>query len=64
MAVIENGTLPAQRVVTGRIDDLGRLMREHAIAAPALIVIGEVVRHGAAAAQSDGTEINALRLAI
>lgn len=64
VAVIENGTLPAQRVVTGRIDDLGRLVREHAIAAPALIVIGEVVRHGAAAAQSDGAETDALRLAI
>ena len=64
VAVIEHGTLPAQRVVTGRLDGLGALIRDHAIAAPALIVIGDVVRLGTAAAESDEAETNALRLAI
>ena len=64
VAVIENGTRPAQRVVTGRLDRLGRLVREHAVTAPALIVVGEVVRLGAAAADSDEAEMDALRLAI
>jgi uroporphyrin-III C-methyltransferase/precorrin-2 dehydrogenase/sirohydrochlorin ferrochelatase len=64
VAVVENGTRPEQRVVTGRLDDLGRLVHEHAVAAPALIIVGEVVRLRAAAADRDESEANALRLAI
>ena len=64
VAVIENGTRPAQRVVTGRLDRLDTLIREHAVTAPALIVVGEVVRLGAAAADSDEAVTDALRLAI
>ena len=47
VAVIENGTLPTQRSVTGSLGRLGALIRENAIAGPAVIVIGDVV--GAAA---------------
>ncbi len=42
VAVVENGTLPAQRVATGRLDGLAALLIEHGIEAPALIVIGTV----------------------
>ena len=44
VAVIENGTLPTQRVVTGTLRDLGLLITERGIAGPAALVIGEVAR--------------------
>jgi len=42
VAVIENGTRPDQRVVTGRIRGLDALVRAYGITGPALIVIGDV----------------------
>ena len=42
IAVIENGTLPEQRVVTGHLKQLPSLVKEHDIVSPSLIVIGEV----------------------
>jgi uroporphyrin-III C-methyltransferase/precorrin-2 dehydrogenase/sirohydrochlorin ferrochelatase len=42
VAVIENGTLPTQRTVTGTLGGLGALIRGQAVHAPALLVIGEV----------------------
>lgn len=41
-ALIENGTDAAQRVLTGRLDQLTALAREHGIRAPALLIVGEV----------------------
>lgn len=43
VAVIENGTRPEQRVVTGNLGNLIELIAENQIKSPALIVIGEVV---------------------
>ena len=43
-AVIENGTLPSQRIVTGTLGGLGALVEGNRIESPALVVIGEVVR--------------------
>ena len=43
-AVIENATLPNQRLVTGRLAGLGDLVADNAIEGPALLVIGDVVR--------------------
>lgn len=48
VAVIENGTRPDQRVVTGPVAELGRLVADHRIVAPALLVIGEVARRAKA----------------
>ncbi|NII74000.1 uroporphyrin-III C-methyltransferase/precorrin-2 dehydrogenase/sirohydrochlorin ferrochelatase [Dyella sp. SG562] len=42
VALIENGSLPRQRVVTGVLRDLPRLAREHAVGTPALLIVGEV----------------------
>ncbi len=42
-AVIENGTTPRQRVCVGTLAGLPRMVAEQAVAAPVLIVIGEVV---------------------
>ena len=43
-AVVMNGTLPSQRVVEAPLGDLARRAREAGIAAPALVVVGDVVR--------------------
>ncbi|MEQ8228386.1 MAG: siroheme synthase CysG [Rhodospirillales bacterium] len=42
VAVIENGTRPDQRVVTGRLCNLDTLVRGNGITGPALIVVGDV----------------------
>lgn len=42
VAVIENGTLPEQRLFRGTLDTLGALMRDRDIKAPSLVVIGAV----------------------
>jgi uroporphyrin-III C-methyltransferase/precorrin-2 dehydrogenase/sirohydrochlorin ferrochelatase len=41
-AIVENGTRPNQRVITGLLVELGALVTRHAITGPALIVIGTV----------------------
>jgi len=43
VAVVAKATLPDQRIETGRLGELERLVRESAIEGPALILIGEVV---------------------
>lgn len=41
-AIIENGTLPQQRVISGVLHELPVRAKEHAIHPPALLIIGEV----------------------
>jgi uroporphyrin-III C-methyltransferase len=43
IAIIQNGTLPAERVVVGKIHTIVQKAEEQAIGSPAIIVIGEVV---------------------
>ena len=43
-AVIERGTTPSQRVVTGTLADITERVREAGLGPPVLIVVGEVVR--------------------
>lgn len=43
VAIIQNGTLPHQRLVTGTIDTIYQLARDQHVTSPAVIVIGEVV---------------------
>jgi len=42
VAVIENGSRPDQRVVTGRLDDLARLLAREKVVSPALLIVGDV----------------------
>ncbi|MFJ1300993.1 siroheme synthase CysG [Pseudomonadota bacterium AL_CKDN230030165-1A_HGKHYDSX7] len=41
-ALIENGSRPEQRVVTGRLAELAAIAAAHAVRSPALLVVGEV----------------------
>lgn len=43
-AIVENGTLASQRVITGELRDLPRAAAEADARSPAIIVVGEVVR--------------------
>lgn len=43
VAIVEKGTRPDQRVVTGKLSELDELVSKHQIGSPALIIIGEVV---------------------
>ena len=49
VAVIENGTRPDERVLSGTISDLAALVAHHEVSGPAIILIGDVA---AAARQS------------
>jgi len=55
-AVVENGTLPQQRIVMGTLGTLESLVRDSEITGPALIVIGDVVSEANAAEISELAE--------
>lgn len=44
VAIIQNGTLPTERVLIGKVDDIVAKVAEGKIGSPAIIVIGEVVK--------------------
>lgn len=41
-AIVENGSRPDQRVVLGRLAELPERARAHAVASPAIVIVGEV----------------------
>jgi uroporphyrin-III C-methyltransferase / precorrin-2 dehydrogenase / sirohydrochlorin ferrochelatase len=41
-ALIENGSRPEQRVITGTLADLAERAASHAVRSPALLILGEV----------------------
>ena len=48
VAIVENGSRPDERVITGRLDDLGTLVRDAALTGPALLFVGECAAFSAA----------------
>ena len=44
VAVVERGTLPHQRTVSGRLSDIARRVQEAGVRAPAITVVGPVAR--------------------
>lgn len=59
-AVIENGTLPEQRTVTGSLGDLAELVAANGIKGPGLFIVGDVVS-AAKGAQELPAEMETLR---
>ena len=53
IAIVENGTRWDQRVIKGELSRAADLVRDHGIAAPALLVIGEVTRAAQAGARAE-----------
>lgn len=43
VAVIERGTQPEQRVITGTLESLGQIITENQVETPALLIVGDVV---------------------
>jgi uroporphyrin-III C-methyltransferase/precorrin-2 dehydrogenase/sirohydrochlorin ferrochelatase len=56
IAIIERGTTPQQRVLRGSLGQLTMLAEAHRVAAPAMLIIGEVARLGAKAERICYTE--------
>lgn len=57
VAVIEKGTRPDQRVTVGTLSNIAELAKEREVKAPAITVIGDVVRlHAILGEQRTGTE--------
>jgi len=50
VAVVENGTRPKQRVLTGRLDELAELVRDGEVQSPALLIVGETADWASASA--------------
>ncbi|MCO6358301.1 uroporphyrinogen-III C-methyltransferase [Roseivirga pacifica] len=46
VAIIQNGTMPNEKMVTGTMGSISQIAAEEQIGSPAIIVIGEVVRLG------------------
>ena len=44
VAIIENGTRPNQRVITGTLGDIAAKTADAGVKSPAMIIIGSVVR--------------------
>ena len=44
VAIIKDGTTPRQRTVAGNLTDIAAMVEEHHLTAPAVIVVGDVVR--------------------
>ena len=45
VAIIQNGTLPTQRVITGKVASIVALARVADMNSPSVIVVGEVVNY-------------------
>jgi uroporphyrin-III C-methyltransferase/precorrin-2 dehydrogenase/sirohydrochlorin ferrochelatase len=44
-ALVENGSRPEQRVVTGSLAELAERARAHAVRSPSLLIVGDVARY-------------------
>ncbi len=52
LAIIESATLPEERILIGQLQDLPWLTEAHNVQAPALVVIGDVVKYREALTQT------------
>lgn len=63
-AVIENGTLPAQRVITGTLADIGQRAQQEQVKAPAITVVGEVAQLAGPLAWRGGAPLGGKTIAV
>jgi siroheme synthase len=54
-AIIENGSTPRQRVITGTLESLPQLAENARITSPALLIIGEVAALAVAPTQDESS---------
>lgn len=59
-SIVENGTRPNQRALTGRLSDLASLATQHDFQAPSLVIVGDVAALGPQLSWY-GTHINHLK---
>ncbi|HEY3730592.1 MAG TPA: siroheme synthase CysG [Steroidobacteraceae bacterium] len=52
VAIIEQATLPGQRLVAGRLSDIGQQAQHAQVSAPALLIVGEVAARAAQSASA------------
>jgi len=45
VALVQNGTLPSEKLVVGKLSNIERLVEQEGIRNPAVIIIGEAARH-------------------
>jgi len=45
VAIVERGTQPSQRVLTGTLSTIAYQAATASVSSPALVIVGEVVRH-------------------
>ncbi len=57
VAVIENGTHPDQRIITGEVANLESIVRDNAITALAVIIVGSVVGHASGLRRYDNDSL-------
>ncbi len=53
IAIVENGTRWDQRVIKGELQETAELIRQHGVAGPALLVIGDVTRAAEAGVRAE-----------
>ena len=58
VGIVENGSLPEQKFVKGKLKNLVRLIEENGISAPSVIVIGRVVEQSNLSEVIVGTEVS------
>ncbi|MEQ1772616.1 MAG: uroporphyrinogen-III C-methyltransferase [Burkholderiales bacterium] len=60
VAVVQNGTLSTQRCVVSQLDQVVEAVAREALASPALVVVGEVVRLAAVRSSNEGNKMQEL----
>jgi len=64
IAIVENGTTDKQRVLRGRLGQLTLLADAHRVRSPAILIVGDVARHGLVASVDAKSPQSAIHTAI
>lgn len=64
VAIIKDGTCPDQKTVSGRLDDITKLVEESGLQPPAVMVVGDVVRMGKALSWFENRPLSGKRVLV